>query len=126
MSRTTGSGNPSLTIGRKGEEAAATYLRGQGWVVLARNYRAGPKEIDVIIGKGRLVAFVEVKSRLSDTGLDPAGRVGRQKMRTTVDAARHWIQRHGQPGQGYRFDVVTVEDVGGSCRLTHIPDAWRP
>jgi hypothetical protein len=38
--------------------------------------------------------------------------------------AEVWRGRHGQPGDRYRFDVITVAD-GGAAGVVHIPDAWR-
>ena len=50
-------------IGRTGEDIACTYLKGNGYIVLKRNYRAARGEIDIVAKKGSLLAFVEVKTR---------------------------------------------------------------
>ena len=49
--------------GQKGEAWAAAYLRRRGYRVLARNYRVPSGEIDLILQRGNLLVFAEVKSR---------------------------------------------------------------
>ena len=49
--------------GRRAETLAAWYLRLKGYRILARRYRTPVGEIDLIVRRGRLVAFVEVKRR---------------------------------------------------------------
>lgn len=112
-------------IGRSGEDVAWRYLKARGWRLLARNYRAGPKEIDLIVIRGAVVAFVEVKMRTTASGGGPLDQVGSRKRRAVVDAARHWIHRHGAPGQRYRFDAVAVDAAAHPARIVHVPDAWR-
>ena len=115
-----------VRMGRRGEALAAEYLAERGWTVVARNYRAGPKEIDLIAVRGSVVAFVEVKTRTTRTGggvLDP---IGATKRRAVVTAARRWIHENGRRGSVYRFDAIGVELRGDEVSIQHIPDAWRP
>lgn len=114
------------TTGRRGEEAAAEYLAERGWRVLAKNYRAGPKEIDLIVARAGVVAFVEVKTRATASGGAPLEPIGRAKRRSVEAAARRWIAAHGPPGAAYRFDALAVTTFGGRLRIEHVPDAWRP
>jgi len=51
--------------GRRGEFWARQLLRMKGYRILARDYRVPVGEIDVIAKRGRLLAFVEVKSHQS-------------------------------------------------------------
>jgi len=119
-------GSDKWTTGRRGEDLAANYLSERGWTVLARNYRAGPKEIDLVAARGGVVAFVEVKTRATTSGGTPLEPIGRAKRRSVEAAARQWIRAHGPPGAEYRFDALAVETVGGQVRIDHVPDAWRP
>lgn len=112
--------------GRRGEAIAADHLRSRGWTVLARNYRAGSMEIDLVVRRGRVVAFVEVKTRTTSSGGTPLEPIGRSKRRTVVSAARRWIHEHGRAGTTYRFDAVGVRIIGEEVEIEHIPDAWRP
>lgn len=79
-------------LGRVGEDIAVTYLQKQGFRILARNYRFGKAEIDVIALKGNRLSVVEVKWRSSaDYGL-PQSFVTSKKQRLLVFAANHFVQ----------------------------------
>ena len=58
--------------GRRGEGLAALWLQLHGWRVLARRIKAGVGEVDLVVRRGRLVAFVEVKWRRTVAELDLA------------------------------------------------------
>ena len=111
-------------LGKWGEAHALAYLQSRGWSVVARNYRAGPKEIDLIVSRGRTVAFVEVKTR-AGRGWSGLESVGPRKIRAVTEAARHWIRANGRPGQRYRFDAISIEKGEGGDRVVHVPNAWR-
>lgn len=113
-------------LGRRGEALAAAHLRSRGWKVLARNFRAGPREIDLVVSRDDIVAFVEVKTRTTPTGGTPLEPIGPTKRRAVVSAARRWIHEHGRAGTAYRFDAVGVAIRGEVVEIEHIPDAWRP
>ncbi|MDE7148814.1 MAG: YraN family protein, partial [Bacteroidales bacterium] len=53
----------SYLTGKRGEQAAKAYLEARGYTVLAMNYRAGHREIDLIAQTGDRLVFVEVKTR---------------------------------------------------------------
>jgi putative endonuclease len=114
-------------VGRRFEEAAAAWLEGRGWRILARNVRFQRREIDLIARRGAVVAFVEVKGRRSERCGQPVEAVTWRKRREIEAVARWWIARHPDPDVRYRFDVVSAsEDRRGVLALTHLEDAWRP
>ena len=51
-----------LETGKKAEILASIFLEEKGYEIIARNYRSGRAEIDLIAKKGIFVVFVEVKS----------------------------------------------------------------
>lgn len=118
--------NTKQSLGRRGEDLAAAYLEERGWTVLARNYRAGPKEIDLVAARDGVVAFVEVKARATGTGGTPLEPIRSLKRRAVETAARRWILENGRPGVTYRFDAVAVRIRGSRSQVRHVPDAWRP
>ena len=118
--------NDRQSLGRRGEGLAVAYLENRDWTVLSRNYRAGPKEIDLVVVRGRVVAFVEVKTRATASGGTPLEPIRWTKRRAVEAAARRWIVENGQPGTAYRFDAIAVRIRGGRHEIEHIPDAWRP
>lgn len=116
----------SHELGRRGEAIAAATLARHGWTVVARNHRWGHKEIDLVIRRGRLVAFVEVKTRAGERYGHPLEAVTRAKRREIEWVARTWIVRHGRPDDLYRFDAVAVSFKGGAPPIVeHVEDAWR-
>ena len=68
-------------LGAVGETLAARYYERLGFEVLARNWRCATGELDLVVGRGDLVVFVEVKSRSSLAFGHPAEAVTRDKQR---------------------------------------------
>jgi putative endonuclease len=109
-----------------GERTAMGYLVSCGWNVEAHRFKLGRHDIDLIVRRGQLVAFVEVKTRRSVAQGSPVESVGRRKQSTIAKVASVWCLRYGRPDDEYRFDVVAVlEEGSGRYRVQHIPDAWR-
>jgi putative endonuclease len=107
--------------GRGAESLAAWSLRLRGYRILARRFRTPLGEIDLIVRRGRLVAFVEVKAR---GDLDQAlVALGPRQRERAARAAELFLLRHpGYGGHTLRFDLIAV------CpwRLPrHVVDAWR-
>jgi putative endonuclease len=116
----------SHDLGRAGEALAADLLAATGWTVLARNYRSGHKEIDLIVRRGRTIAFVEVKTRTDARFGHPLASVTAAKRREIERVARAWLARRRLRGVDYRFDAVAVTwDGRGPPRVEHVEDAWR-
>ena len=108
--------------GLAGEEQAMRYLLSRGWSLVAHRFRAGRAEIDLIVRRGDLVAFVEVKTRRGDAFGSPLAAVTGPKRREVVKAARVWVDRFGRPSDIYRFDCIGLVDG----RLDHLEDAFQP
>ena len=56
--------------GRDGERRAAWWLWLRGWRILDRRVRTPAGEVDLVVRKDKLVAFVEVKTRSTVAELD--------------------------------------------------------
>jgi putative endonuclease len=108
--------------GLAGEEQAIRYLLSRGWTLVAHRFRVGRAEVDLIVRRGDLVAFVEVKTRRGDAFGSPFAAVTGLKRRELVKVARVWVDRFGRPSDIYRFDCVGVVDG----RLDHLEDAFKP
>jgi putative endonuclease len=112
-------------LGLEGERMAIAYLTSCGWCIEAHRFRLGRHDIDLVIRRGRTVAFVEVKTRRSGVCGSGLEAVSRRKQRDIARVASVWLLRHGRPSDQCRFDLVAVE-VGGAGRgIEHVPDAWR-
>jgi putative endonuclease len=120
--------NPAHALGRWGEDRAARFLRRRGWTVLAQNYRFGRREIDLVIRRGDVVAFVEVKTRAGTGFGAPHEAITRLKRREIETVATHFLARHGLEGVCVRFDAlaIVVDRDYRVARLEHVEDAWRP
>ena len=122
--RTPGSQNKPL--GDRGERLAAEHLERAGWTILARNFRVGHREVDLVARRGGIVAFVEVKTRAGFGYGHPLEAITRAKQREVAFVAQAWIDRFGIPGVDYRFDAVAVLILPGTApAIEHVEDAWR-
>jgi putative endonuclease len=107
--------------GRRFEQLAARFYIEHGFEILERNWRKGHKEIDLIVRKGDLIAFVEVKSSLTARFGHPVERVDRKKIENLTQCAREYIAAANLTGVDFRFDIVTYQNG----KLEHYPDAFE-
>lgn len=108
--------------GHWGEATAAAYFERTGWRVLDRNFRFGRNEIDLIVTRAGIVAFVEVKAR--SRAVDGLESITRDKRAAIRRAAAGWLRRHGRSDLTYRFDAVSVRGGSGNAIVEHLPEAW--
>jgi putative endonuclease len=97
-------------LGISGEEAAAAWYQEQGYRVVDRNWRCRSGELDLVLRKGGLVVFCEVKTRSSDAFGLPAEAVTRQKQQRIRVLAARWLDESPAPAAEIRFDVASVLD----------------
>jgi putative endonuclease len=113
-----------LSLGRWGEEEAARFLRRRGMRILERNFRCPVGEIDIIARHGKILAFVEVKTRRG-TGFGlPQEAVGQVKQRQILRAAQWYLGNGHGRGLQPRFDVVAVRPGFNGPEIELIPDAF--
>jgi putative endonuclease len=117
----TGAREKTTATGHRYEERAAAFLVRHGYDILERNWRAGRKEIDLIVRQGRVVVFVEVKAARTAKFGHPAEKVNERKQRHLTQAARRYLSEREMPDTDFRFDVVTF--VGE--KLEHYPGAFE-
>jgi len=110
-----------IKTGNKGERLAAEFFQEKGWDVVARNYRYGKAEIDLIIQRDDWVIFIEVKTRSSTAFGEPEDFVDGLKINRIFDAAEEWIYANDWHGH-IRFDIVSVK-LGEETLIEHFEDA---
>ena len=117
----------SVRLGRFGEDEAARYLEARGWTIVGRNVRSGRREVDLIVQRDLVLAFVEVKCRRGKAFGHPLDAINLAKQREIARVARDWLRgRALRAGTTIRFDAVSVLwSGGGSPLVAHVPDAWR-
>jgi len=111
-------------FGDAGEKAAEDWLARDGYRVVARKHRCPRGEVDLVLERGELLVFVEVRTRATALFGAPEETVGAAKQRRIVRAARDFLARWRGPPRGARFDVVAVLDRAGTPLVTHIPNAF--
>ncbi len=92
--------------GRRAESLAAWWLRLKGWTILARRARTPVGEVDLIARRGRILVFVEVKARATET--DSALALDAWRLRRVVAAAEALAPRYARPGDDIRVDAVLL------------------
>jgi len=109
-----------------GERAAARWLRARGWELVAHRFRVGRHDLDLVVRRGGLVAFVEVKTRSGAEFGAPVEAIGWRKRLVLVHLAEVWRERHGRPGETYWFYVASVLWRAGRAPVIEVvEDAWR-
>lgn len=108
-------------FGLKAETIAAIWLTLKGYSILERRYGVSGGEIDLIVRRGSVIAFVEVKAR--DDIEAAIASISATKQRQIARAARVWLSRNQWAArQTLRGDAVFI----APWRLPrHAPSAYR-
>jgi putative endonuclease len=105
--------------GRRAEAVALLYLRLKGYRLLSRRYRTPVGEIDLIMRRGRTIAFIEVKQR-GEAGA-AAEAITATGQRRIAQAASAWLARHPAAEYELRFDAVLISSRSWPI---HLPGAF--
>jgi len=115
-------------LGRAGERRAALHYLLRGWRIVGRNVRDFGGEIDLIARRGRVVAFVEVKTRRESDAGEPWEAVSEGQRRRIMRAAEGWLAAHerelGDDVEA-RFDVVSIVKSRWRFRVERIEGAFE-
>ena len=101
-------------MGRLGEEAAARYMEGLGFLIIGRNVHVGHSEFDIICTNDKYIIFVEVKTRnLSPSHVGrygpPERAVDRNKKEYLMRGVRQYLRENDLKGRiAARIDVIEV------------------
>ena len=115
-------------FGRRSERAAARYLRGLGYRLVAANVADPAGEIDLIALDGPTVVVVEVRSTAGDDLDRTAASVDLRKQRKLTGAAvRFLARRRLLEGVAVRFDVLVLSWPAGRREpvVRHVPHAFE-
>jgi putative endonuclease len=114
-------------FGTRSERAAARFLKGLGYRILARNYTCSHGELDLVALDGTTIVFVEVRSTEKGDVMGPALSVDNAKQRRLTNLALHFLQQRRLLGRAARFDVLTLSWPPG-CKepqITHYANAFE-
>ena len=113
--------------GKSAEEKAAVFLRLKGYRVLETNYRVPQGEIDLIVARGGVLVFVEVKSRRGKAQGTPLEAVTPHKVKRLSAAAAVYLSSRPEEERNCRFDVVTLgpeKNLLGLPKIRHFENAF--
>ena len=103
------------------EQKAFSHYRLRGYRILGTNVWIGGYELDLVVRRGRRLAFVEVKAKSGERLGDPLEMVTAEKQRRLRRAAETWLAAHPEcAGLEARFDVVAVR----SGRVERLANAF--
>jgi len=103
------------------ELRAARWYRLRLWRVLDANVWFAGAEIDLVVRRGRVLVFCEVKSKGGDGFGDPLEMVDALKAARVRRAAVAWLAAHPECARlDVRFDVI-AERAG---RIEHLAGAF--
>lgn len=116
------------SLGDRGEDAAAKFLKRQGFHILARGLDSPLGELDVIAVDGRTVVFVEVKTRRSDEAGHPAEAIDSRKEQRMTQAALAYLKSNRLLNYAARFDVVAITwpENARQPTIEHYKNAFSP
>ncbi len=120
-------------IGQIGEDIACKYLKNIGFSVVCRNYRKKWGEIDIILKKGNLIHFVEVKS-VSRENIEkisqetdqhnPEDNIHEAKLKRISRTVQSYLMENEVEEGNWQFDVVAVfiDIHSRKARVRYLPD----
>lgn len=97
----------AFQTGLSAESRCAAWLLAKGYRIVARRFRSGAGEIDIIARRRGVTAFIEVKARA--TLDDAAYAITPRQQRRIIAAAEAWLATHPQYADGdLRFDAMLI------------------
>ena len=116
--------NTKIQEGKRGENLAYEHLKGQGLILIERNYRCRTGELDLVMRDGAQMVFVEVRYRRNARYGSPAETITKTKQKRLIRAAAFYLQSR-RIDAPCRFDVVAITQHGSNCILQWIRDAFQ-
>ena len=110
-------------IGAAGERAAEEWLTSEGFVIVARNWRSGKYELDIVAHRGDTIHFVEVKTRKDESWESPEESLDTAKQRAFRRAVQAWLASNPSPLEP-QMDLIAIDtNSDGISELRYIPEA---
>ena len=113
-----------MNLGHYGEDIAANYLQNKGYKVIDRNFRCRLGEIDIVAGKGKVLVFVEVKTRRGVNYGLPCESVTMEKLNHIRRAASIYALKNSLMDVQQRIDVIEVLCLGEKAYIKHTENVF--
>jgi len=111
--------------GRRGEKEAEMFLQKLGMRTIEKNWRAGHREIDLIMEWSDGIHFIEVRTLRAPNIREPYESINRKKQLLLLSAARVYLASRIICREAL-FDVVSVVIDGEDAKVEYFPDAFSP
>jgi putative endonuclease len=112
--------DPRTSLGRSGEEAALSAYISKGFDLVARNWRCSIGEIDLVVERGGLLVFCEVKTRSGSGFGGGYEAVAWAKQRKLRQLAELFLSTLGRQPERVRFDVASISLTRGGRAEVHV------
>ena len=110
-------------LGKQGELKAQEFLTSLDFKIRERNWRYNKGEIDIIVEKGDLLVFVEVKTRSSLAFGLPQDFVKNNQVKKLIEVANAYVAEVDWQGD-VRFDIIAIHQEGEKNTLEHLEEAF--
>lgn len=94
-------------IGKLGETIAAEFLKRKKYTLIEKNFQLPAGEVDLIFKKGRLLIFVEVKTRTSIRFGQPEEAINEAKLAKLESLAEFYCHQTNHQG-AWKIEVVSI------------------
>ena len=106
---------------RLGEDYACLYLQKHNYKIIERNFRKSYGEIDIVAIEetkkdGKILVFVEVKTRTSNAFGSPLEAITYWKLKELIKTAQYYKLTHPRLPESLRIDAVSVTLSGGEVQ----------
>src|SRR5438105_4966169 len=96
-------------VGRDAEAVVAKFLESDGYKILSSNWRTRWCEIDIVAQKYKVIYFIEVKYRISDSQGSGFEYITQRKIQQIDFAARFWCSQNKWHGD---YRIIGAEVTG--------------
>lgn len=119
--------NDKRNIGSIGEDIALQYLKHLGYSLIERNFK-GKKtrgEIDLVMTKGVVIVFIEVKYRRQGSFGYAAFSISERKKKKLYETAEEYLIEKGLVcNQKCSFGAVLIDDTHYNRHISFIEDIF--
>ena len=109
-------------LGKWGEDVAADFLQQKGYRIVARNWKYGKRDLDIVATEGDTLVVVEVKTRSGNILIQPEMAVDYAKLMSLRKAANAFVKARLIDAT-IRFDVVSISvQTAQQYKIVHYQD----
>ncbi len=97
-----------IELGKRGEQAARSFLNRRGMEIVAANWTCPAGEVDIVASDESELRFIEVKTRRGTGKGFPEEAVDAEKQRRYERIAEYFLQGYESTEVSVHFDVIGI------------------